>query len=498
MHVRIRNNAMRVSLSWLLCAGALFFVPMTASAQDFGVGDFGVEFPVEPAPGVVFPTSETQINKWVFDDPQDINSLYTHGWGMWAGLTQETDQSAFKVENALVYQTWWSPADIIDKLQGKDRLSVLNLRTPQIGSGARLGPELLAITQIGKKGLKIDYAVAETVAYSPQSAMHAYTNELFFEDVLASYIAEGYIEVPDFPAATINIKPVYKLITADELNDVNNYDSLYAMPAWPGTPDISKWDDKQKEEGYPNKLWGQCVYIDMTQTGPSSASGVDTTCASPSVGNVYSLGDFFSIKITKKDQAYFKALLEEEFEKEFKKEKRHSGELKDGDILILVGMHVTTRETERWTWQTFWWAADPDHPMTPSSDAIAAARVKNLSKKAAHFAMAVADSMLVPAQPLTGGNQVGSLLPVYNPHLEAGFGTGTFGETKVVLTPGRVTTDLGVQSNCMSCHALAGYATANSTYISNYYVPLDAPNFVGGLRLDFAWSLNKPVARDPD
>ena len=132
--------------------------------------------------------------------------------------------------------------------------------------------------------------------------------------------------------------------------------------------------------------------------------------------------------------------------------------LKDGDILILVGMHVTSRETTRWTWQTYWWAANPDAPNLPSSPEIAKMRPDTLSSEASHYAMAHAYSMLNPAQGLVGGRNIGSLVTAYNPHLEAGFGSGVFGETQAVLTPtGEVTTNLGVQSNCMSCHGMAGY-----------------------------------------
>ncbi len=152
-------------------------------------------------------------------------------------------------------------------------------------------------------------------------------------------------------------------------------------------------------------------------------------------------------------------------------------------------MNVTNRETERWTWQTFWWSANPQSPNSPSSAAIAKALPKKLTAPASHYAMAVAYSMLSPAQPLNGGYNVGSLVPAYNPHLEAGFGTGTFGKTVQVNTPtGPVTTDLGVQSNCMSCHGLAGYATSKSTYVSNFYVPQSILN--DGLNLDFAWSIS--------
>ena len=104
--------------------------------------------------------------------------------------------------------------------------------------------------------------------------------------------------------------------------------------------------------------------------------------------------------------------------------------------------------------------------------------------------MAVAYSMLEPAQPLIGGSNNGALVPAYNPHLEAGFGTGVFGKTEPVSTPlGVVTTDLGVQSNCMSCHGYAAYGKTSTPYVSNFYVPRNDSLFEGNLTTDFAWSI---------
>jgi len=171
-----------------------------------------------------------------------------------------------------------------------------------------------------------------------------------------------------------------------------------------------------------------------------------------------------------------------------------------GDTLILVGMHVATRESERWTWQTFWWSADPATPNSPSSADIASHRPASLTPQAGHYAMAVAYSMLEPAQPLYGGQNEGSLVPAYNPHLEAPFNMATLSVFTAVDTPGgNVTTTVGVQSNCMTCHALAGYKTSGSNYAANFYVPLDFANLDNaGMTTDFAWSIPSEAVSESD
>ena len=345
---------------------------------------------------------------------------------------------------------------------------------------------LTAVTyfvQAWLKWAKPDTSIAVAVAYSPPSADHVYTNKLLLTETLFSYLEEGYTSIPLFPKATVNVKPVYKLITSNNVSDTG----IYVMPEWPGTPDVSKWTSDQRKAGYGPDLWPGCVYVQTLVMGPPGAEPSNTGCQNSQPSVLPSVDDFIHIKITAADMAHFATI------------EGSSVALTVGDVLILVGMHVTTREADRWTWQTFWWTATPHEPKAPSSKAIAKARptilkakdsTKHLKNAAGHYAMAVAYSMLSPAQPLIGGADIGSLVPAYNPHLEAGFGTGKFGLTAQVTTlEGPVTTDLGVQSNCMTCHGLAGYTTDNPVYAANYYVPRNDPALAGGLDLDFAWSI---------
>ena len=470
---------------WSIPLAAMLATP--APAQNLGV-----DMPADPTPDVSFPTSETEINSWIFTPDYDNAAIYQHGWGVWAGLTAPSGTSALGIDNALIYQTWLSPLGIYELTIGNDTAPILGLRQPLQHDKGGKGADLTADAVANDAGLKVDYSVAEVVAYSPPSARHALTNKLLLTQTLEAYLEQGYDDIPSFPPATVNIKPVYKLISESDLNDVGGR-SLYAMPAWPGTPDTSGWTTAELAAGYPNTLWGQCTYIDMALTGPSAASGVDPTCDSPDDSSIYSVDDFIHIPVTQDDIAYFAA--------DFKQAGDSDAVTKIavGDTLILVGMHVGTRETERWTWQTFWWAADPDAPNTPSSAAHAAARPASLSTQANHYAMATAYSMLIPAQPLNNGNNVGQLLPAYNPHLESTFGTGTFaGGTGPVVTPqGVVTTNLGVQSNCMTCHGLAGVGNPNAAYASNRYVARNDPGFDGGLKVDFSFSISSEAQPAP-
>ncbi|CAN0586728.1 unnamed protein product, partial [Ectocarpus sp. 12 AP-2014] len=194
-------------------------------------------------------------------------------------------------------------------------------------------------------------------------------------EVLDRLLADG--DKVQFPDNAVNVKPVYKLITEARLTDWTDADGrtrkLYAFTAWPGVPDLTNWTPDMKEGGYPETLWQQCVYVDMDLKGPTTSTGVDVNCKSPGAGNIYSIDDFIAVDLKAQNAAFVN---------------KTTGETEEigGDgpaIALLVAMHVTSRETTQWTWQTFWWEADAAHPNTPSSGAIAAARPSTLTSQAA-------------------------------------------------------------------------------------------------------------------
>ncbi|MGH8606165.1 MAG: hypothetical protein ACREX9_01700, partial [Gammaproteobacteria bacterium] len=174
-----------------------------------------------------------------------------------------------------------------------------------------------------------------------------------------------------------------------------------------------------------------------------------------------------------------------------------------GEAVILVAMHVGTREMTEWTWQTFWWQPNPDKPPTPSSPAVAAARPKQLRGAARHYAQCTAYQMVTPNQPITGGTGTQPHL-CYSPYLEAPFTN--------VVTPTHSSPDLldsqpwtyqgttynlsvGVQTNCMSCHIQAAYPQNNNApgYTADRYIDLNSPAFNNFLKMDFSWSIVQNV-----
>lgn len=120
-----------------------------------------------------------------------------------------------------------------------------------------------------------------------------------------------------------------------------------------------------------------------------------------------------------------------------------------GDEVVLVAVHVTTKDTADWTWTTFWWHDRPD------DGAFAAGRPPSVRGWAASYVMAATRDGDAPCA---------------NPWLEARF-------------PG------GLASNCVSCHERAALGareflpvTAGRTLARDAY-------FRGKTSTDFMWSI---------
>lgn len=108
--------------------------------------------------------------------------------------------------------------------------------------------------------------------------------------------------------------------------------------------------------------------------------------------------------------------------------------LRAGDRLLLLGVHVATRQIDDWIWGTLWW-----HDAAQSG-AYAAGRPADLAPPWRNYLLDVAFDASLPAAP-DGGPHV-----TYNPWFEARFPDAGRGG--------------GTTSNCMTCHRRASYPAA--------------------------------------
>ncbi|MDM5176620.1 hypothetical protein PO883_05350 [Massilia sp. DJPM01] len=461
---------------------------LNATRQYGDIGNIDgnlVCLPDLPRPNLafVFPKPETQLNQWIFGANE--SQIQQHAWGLWAGLTQPVGT----IDGALVraFETWTSPSNIIfrsaperqreEGKRGPFPRPTLDLHLPrqfQHGHRRPLKNATAGTLDATSKEARPDTEILVSVAYNPPAAQHAISNRLFYESTLKQLMANGYSELPNFPANAIAIKPVFKIIPKNVAR------GIYSFPGWPG-PAAAKPDS-----GFGEADWNSCVYVDVNRPSGIGGNSNDAGCNNRTPANTFYLSDFIHSRISADNAALLSARLNQP--------------VRAGDIAILVGMHVTTRENKMWTWQTFWWSANADRPFAPSSSAIAGARpIANLDGAARHYAMALAYSTVSPAQPITGGKNVGTPVYGYNPYLEAGFGPEVFAGISRPIN-GAINANTGMQSNCMTCHNMAAYVPAPKPvmpYASDFYMSITDPLFDGTLRSDFSWTIVDMIVKTP-
>ena len=472
----------------------------TAPAAALASGVTPAPFPNPGIPGFNFPEKEAVIDGWT-KDGKDAE-IYNHGWGIWAGLTTPTTQTPSGGKRPLlVFETWLTPDEMIAAMTATEKLAPsrpakIKLSKPhQFLHALEKGDKSFELSDTdstggntnsargntnsrgGNTNPRPDTGIAVSVSYSPPAAQHAIDNKLFLWETLKGYGDKGLKDIPAFPSDSITIKPVFKVIQKSKLDS----SGLYVMPSWHGPIDTVA--------PYPQKAWRSCIYVDPNNNGKGDGSQ-DMTCSAPTPATTYNVNDFINYTLNQQDADFYN----QEF----------NTNAAAGDIAILVGMHVTSRETLKWTWQSFYWVPNPQDPKSPSSPEIAKARPSQITGAAAHYGMAIAYAMVFPVQPDVGGKSVGNTVYGYNPYLESGFGPSVFtgSNSFVVNNKGvKVMTDAGVRTNCMSCHIYASVSAKDpcqsaGIYSGDAYVGLDDPAFKDQLRLDFAWSVQGNIQKD--
>jgi hypothetical protein len=446
----------------------------TAPATEFKP----VPLPDPKIPGFKFPEDEATIVSWT--RKSDQKSIDLHGWGIWTALHMPSGQT-YNGQPLSVFETWVTPDDILTaQATGiKDVATVPRVprpahklrqfnRVPR-GADAALGGG--------------DSTITGFVKYDPSGADQIMSNGLFKAATLNSMLAQMKTDVPPFPFTAVALKPVFQTLARGSLVGGR----YFWLEAWPGPP--------ATPVAFPPAQWKNWVWVDTQEPGDGPGTGaVDATGAtdgsSRTPATTYGLGRFVYYRLTAADALAHNAIRSTLRD-------APGGVAVTGDPAVLVAMHVTSREITRWTWQTFWWTADPANPPAPSSKAIAADRPAALTggtSAAKNYAMSIGYDMLTTASTNTGGTDNGVPLYVYNPWLEARFGPGALPDSKPWTFDGKTYDNkFGVQTNCMSCHEQANYTNGSvptaPKYTADRYIDLNGPQFKGTLKVDFLWSI---------
>lgn len=415
-----------------------------------------------------FPEDSTKIYKWL--NEKDTVNITKHAWGIWAGLTEPTGQE-YDGQELLVFETWLGVKELAEmsangELDGGCK-EVKNERTALKKPNQFIHSQLLSNN---KESIDTTFQVFETVTYNPSAACFATKNLIFNQSKLDKYKVKDKIGViPSFPNSAITTKPTY-------FAGNPNKDGLIRVPTWPGIPNPAK--------NFGTNDWKLYVYADINNKQPKEKKIIPVSSENPTEKEIKdatcNISKFINYKIDAKGAIYLN-----------EHQDKGNNSFKAGDYVLLVAMHVGTKEISNWTWQTFFWSHNPDSPFAPSSIFEASLRPKSLKGAAKNYAVSTAYAMVWPNQPISGGTNIGvSPIIAFNPYLEAGLGTISFKNNL------NKEYKYGVQTNCMTCHALATQ-TGKVGYSTDQYISMkDTTYFKNQVQLDFAWSIQGNINKN--
>jgi hypothetical protein len=457
---------------------ALAFCGLAAASLPAAAAD-GLVIPQPMPGGFNFPTPGYVIGQWVDADNQ--TAITGHGWDIWQAMTQPTGQSSLPV-----WDTWVSQAQIFGQKAATgakaaadaDALGAVRgqlergvtlphlrpLRIPRQFSHTPHGRTALAATASGGS------VIVETERFNDATALFVSTpqvtpygtfkvnNGSSLQAYAAAFPANTSTAaraVHDFPETGMETKPVFGYVKAS---------TPTAVPFWQGTSAINT--DNDPTQGYYVQNWNDCVIVDPSNT---ATTGMTKLSAAPAPGSFFQdpqlscssyyaapIGMFYGFAMTAAQAQGFA-----------------NPNVAAGDMAVLVAMHVSTKEQDPWTWQTFYWQGSADF-VTPEGPGSMTGQPAGLAAPWNAYAMCTAYSQQVNGQ----------MLVCYNPYLETNPGIPS-----------------GITSNCMTCHGMAAVYPAGSqsqtpSYPANYDQPVafdDPALFGNAMKTDFSWSMADQV-----
>jgi hypothetical protein len=414
-------------------------------------------------------------------DDRDIPAMRAHAWDIFAGLTDGFEHPE------PIWETWYTKCDV-----GLVRLASDDCK--RLDSGNRSGrarvlssldlsvQDLLAFQQslksantnaFGKFAVPIQdlsaFMVKESkhpqfasVLFNFEAAEHIVTEKLsdrnglgaIYETRVAKRSSKKQGEIDPFPSRAVAIKLVWALVHDNggilPVLFIPNQKKLDAVRAMGADQAISAPQD-----------WGASVTIDTLSNRSCGEEGDSAAGSDPKLP--VPLDCFYSYKFNSDEEA-------REFPSDLAVQFGHQTIQPGHTFLLLVGVHVVTKETPDWVWATFWW--QPGLSDAPPS-------VKG--SKWRHFQMDTTLSDVTPLEPPKDNRPK----ICFNPYLEAQFPNG-------------------IVSNCVECHERAVYAPQNQGSKTAEGInlglpwrdgtpavgqPLNDKYYDEALKTDFLWSI---------
>jgi hypothetical protein len=416
-------------------------------------------------PGHEFPTPKAVIDHWI--ETSDAAKIRAHAWDLWGGMTVDSGQS-YDGQALPIWETWYGseevfPASGTNGVAAASALLKANRAPPrafispnQFRHLARLrgseavanGPSDIQVVSFNK----FDPSAADFIVKphkGPDDKVYFYNNQTGLDALNVAWPPATTGEkrgIDDFPDPGIETKPVMGLVSAT---------GLTPQPLWQGLAGSTNQTNPT-----PN-TWTTCVLVDPKGTGGiRPATAAEIAGANPSTGlacKTYLYGPlslFYSFPMNAAEAAAFNSA-------------QQSG-AKAGDYAVLVAMHVNTKETNFWTWQTFYWQPGADTPNGfPGSKA---GQPFSLSAPWNNYAACTAYDQTTKPHGTT-------MTICFNPYLETSSGIPA-----------------GITSNCVSCHGVALVPSKSANYPPDYKVPIDffhSPTYFtkSTTHVDFSWAV---------
>jgi hypothetical protein len=266
----------------------------------------------------------------------------------------------------------------------------------------------------------------EAVAFNQVAHDHIRRERLFDRAGVDRLLKTGGPQIMEFPRGSVIVKSFWRRIPPTGSLRIGLWD-------WSNNPKTGK--------KVPEKDWTRHVCV----SAPASAP--DSQCQDKDIP--VSTNTFYSVELKKTDQYVCPGC----------------GQPAIGERLVLIGMHIITKETPDWVWVTLWWKgvdrqgckSEPcDYAVTDNAQ-----QSKDLAVPWRNYSM---DATLG----LFDGEEF-RLRAIFNPFIEGAlFSTG---------------------ANCLQCHSQARVGWVVRPFPTFFNKTPDVGEFEGYVRTDYLWSV---------
>ncbi|MEQ8584313.1 MAG: hypothetical protein RIC30_01295 [Marinoscillum sp.] len=468
-------TTLRTAFITLLTGIVLFTLVHTSCTSSTGKGMEALfltdELYTDPPNFGSYPATRDQIQKMI--DDVDLRNIRAHAWDLWGSMTSPGPQGL------PVWETWYSGYEVFT-LAGKQEVKARNIirdfQSPKqfhhfenVTDGVipqNLPEQITSFNRYTK-------SVADFIVSSGLNRAQVLDSINDSFDRAGTPISLRQIQTTQDSIDTraIVLKPVFQFIDGFRPT---------VIPFWNGISPKTTTDLKNPEP----HTWRQGVIVDPTRTLKPGDSALMSVNNEPARWlQVVGLEDFYAIKLTEEDVKEFSDFAATSGDDVGKGNMTDSisiyQNVKEGNYALLMAVHVTSKEINNWTWQTFWWSPYNNHPF------FGADRPTSILAPWDNYNMRTAYWMVTPA-----GSAEGEPFVSFNPYLE----TNLFGKVPVKTKTGVLDSIswTGVNSNCMTCHRLAARApgTFNTpAYQPDGFIGIGDSVFAGMTKVDFLWSV---------